>query len=95
MWQMTEDEFRTILRAELAPMRAQLDGLPLISRSITVLHQEMRSLKAAFNDFARTNVTAGEIEALQDVNRVQSENAQLAARLATLERLIGLQKSSQ
>jgi hypothetical protein len=46
-------------------------------------------LRAAFNDFARTNVTAGEIEALHaDVNRVQAENAELAARLATVERLL-------
>jgi predicted RNase H-like nuclease (RuvC/YqgF family) len=77
------------LRSELAPMRAQLDGLPLINRALTVLQQDMRSLKAAFNDFARTNVTAGEVEALHaDVNRVQVENAQLQARLATVERLL-------
>jgi hypothetical protein len=77
------------LRAELAPMRAQLDGLPLIARSLTVLQQETRALKAAFNDFARTNVTAGEIEALHtDVNRVQAENTELATRLATVERLL-------
>ena len=76
------------IRTELSPMRAQLDGLPLIARALTVLQQETRSLKAAFNDFARTNVTAGEIEALHaDVNRVQAENVELATRLATLERL--------
>jgi uncharacterized protein (DUF3084 family) len=82
------------LRSELAPMRAQLDGLPLINRSLTVLQQDMRSLRGAFNDFARTNVTAGEVEALHaDVNRVQAENAELQARLATVERLLGqLQK---
>jgi hypothetical protein len=77
------------LRAELAPMRAQLDGLPLIVRTLTVLQQETRALKAAFNDFARTNVTIGEIEALHaDVNRVQAENMDLATRLATVERLL-------
>jgi ubiquinone biosynthesis protein UbiJ len=86
---MTEDEFRIVLREELAPIRAQLDGLPIINRSLVVLQQDMRSLKAAFNDFALTNVTAGEVEALHaDVNRVQAENAALEARLATLERLI-------
>ena len=52
------------IRAEQAPMRAALDGLPLINRALTVLQQETRALKGAFNDFARTNVTAGEIEAL-------------------------------
>jgi chromosome segregation ATPase len=77
------------LRSELAPMRAQLDGLPLINRALTVLQQDMRSLRAAFNDFARTNITAGEVEALHfDVNRVQAENAELQARLATVERLL-------
>jgi hypothetical protein len=50
------------LRDELAPikaqlealpkMRAQLDGLPLIGRKLSVIEQELRSLKAAFNDFA-------------------------------------------
>ena len=77
------------LRNELAPIRAQLDGLPVINRALTVLQQEMRSLRAAFNDFARTNVTAGEVEALHaDVNRVQAENAELQTRLATVERLV-------
>jgi prefoldin subunit 5 len=77
------------LRSELAPIRAQLDGLPVINRALTVLQQDMRSLRAAFNDFARTNVTAGEVEALHaDVNRVQAENTELQARLATVERLL-------
>jgi len=77
------------IRGVLAPMRAQLDGLPLLNRSITTMHQDLRSLRAAFNDFARTNVTAGEVEALHsDVNRVQAENAELAAKIATLERMI-------
>ena len=68
-------------------MRAQFGVLPLISRSLTVLQQETRALRGAFNDFARTNVTAGEIEALHaDVNRVQAENANLQTRLATVER---------
>jgi hypothetical protein len=75
--------------AMLTPMRAQLDGLPLISRAVTVVQQDVRALRAAFNDFALTNTTAGEIEALhQDVNRVQAENAELAIKVATLERLV-------
>ena len=73
----------------LAPMRAQLDGLPLINRAVTVTQQEARALKAAFNDFALTNPTTGEIQALhEDVNRVQAENAELAHKVATLERLV-------
>jgi prefoldin subunit 5 len=85
---MTELTLET-LRAELAPMRAQLDGLPLMSRKLTVVQQEVRAIKAAFNDFALTNPTKGEIEALhEDVNRVQAENMELATRLATVERLL-------
>jgi len=54
-----------------------------------LLQQDVRSLRAAFNDFARTNVTAGEVEAFHaDVNRVQAENAELQGRLATVERLV-------
>ena len=65
----------------LGPMRAQLDGLPLISRAVTVVQQDVRALRAALNDFASTNTTAGEIEALhQDVNRVQAENAEPPSR---------------
>lgn len=79
----------TAVDARLTPMRAQLDGLPLISRAVTVVQQDVRALRAAFNDFALTNTTAGEIEALhQDVNRVQAENAELAVKVATLERLV-------
>jgi chromosome segregation ATPase len=78
-----------VMRAEQTPMRAQLDGLPLINRTVTVIQQEVRSLRAAFNDFALTNPTVGEIDALHtDVNRVQAENAELAARVMTLERLV-------
>jgi hypothetical protein len=59
--------------ATLALIRAQLDGLPLINRAVTVVQQDVPALRAAFNDFALTNTTAGEIEALhQDVNRVQA-----------------------
>jgi len=77
------------LDAKVASMRAQLESLPMIGRAITVLQQETRSLRAAFNDFARTNVTAGEIEALHaDVNRVQAENFELQTRLATVERIL-------
>jgi hypothetical protein len=86
---MADPLTRDDLRAELAPLRVQLDGLPLIQRAVTVIQQDVRGLRAAFNDFALTNPTAGEIEALHaDVNRVQAENAELATKVATLERLV-------
>ena len=53
-----------------------------------------RPLRVAFNDFARTNVTAGEIEELhRDVNAVMARNAELEVELATLRRLIEEQQS--
>ncbi|HEY2185197.1 MAG TPA: hypothetical protein VGH39_09405 [Xanthobacteraceae bacterium] len=72
---MTDEELRALIRAELAPIRADVtsiraemtsvralvEGIPLTNRALVVLQQEVRGLKAAFNDFARTNVTAGEI----------------------------------
>jgi chromosome segregation ATPase len=77
------------LDGKVARMRAQLDGLPQIGRALTVLQQETRALRAAFNDFVCRSVTAGEIEALHaDVNKVQAENAELQIRLATVERLL-------
>jgi chromosome segregation ATPase len=86
---VTLDERTATMASALASMRAQLDGLPLINRGVTVVQQDVRALRAAFNDFALTNTTAGEIEALHlDVNRVQAENAELAVKVATLERLV-------
>jgi hypothetical protein len=77
------------LRAELAPMRAQLDGLPIIGRKLSVIQQDLRSLRTAFNDFARTNVTSGEIEALHtDVDATMAKQTELEMRLATIERLM-------
>ena len=85
------------LRADATPMRAHLDGMPMLQRNLTVTQQEVRTLKAAFNDFALTNPTTGEIEALHaDVNRVQAENAELTVKVATLERLVReLQRSDR
>ena len=78
------------LRADVASMRARLDGMPTLQRNLTVTQQEVRRLKAVFNNFAATNPTAGQIEALHsDVNRVQAENIELAVKVATLERLVG------
>jgi hypothetical protein len=49
----------------------------------------VRSRRGAFNDFARENVTAGEIEALHtDVNAVQTKQDELETRIVTMERLI-------
>jgi hypothetical protein len=81
------------LRRDVAPiqaMRAQLDGMPLLHRNLTTTQNNVRMLAAAFNDFALTNVTKGEIEILHtELNRVQAENATIVARMETAERRIG------
>lgn len=89
---MADKELPAILRAierRLGAIEARVDGIPLLNRRTTVIEQEVRMLRAAFNDFALTNPTSGEIQALHDdVNRVQVESIDLATRLATAERLI-------
>ena len=86
---MTEADFKAVLRAELAPLLVKLDSLSFITKSLTALQQDMRMLRAAYNDSARTEVTVGEVEALHDdVNRVQADHAELETRITTLERLI-------
>jgi ubiquinone biosynthesis protein UbiJ len=95
MTDLTLEAARDLLRDELHPIRDELqrmrvpvDGIPTMNRNLTVLQQETRAIRAAVNDLARIQVTSGEIEALHaDVNRVQAEYAELATRLATLERL--------
>ena len=70
------------VRDEIRVMRAQLDGLPLVSRSLTIVDQNVRMLRSL-------NPTSGEIQALHDaVNAVQAEITELAAKIATLERLV-------
>lgn len=74
------------LQRAIAPIREES---AFIRRAIVGLQQDTRSLRAAFNDFALTNPTAGEIQALHtDVNRVQAENAELQLRLDAAEREI-------
>ena len=63
---MTDEE----MRAEFAAIRARVDGLPVIGQAIETLHRDVRLLRAAINDMARVNVTAGEIEAMHtDIDR--------------------------
>lgn len=81
-----------MLRNELTPVREEL---AFIRRSIVAVQQDTRALRAAFNDFALTNPTAGEIQALHDdVNRVQAENADLQIRLAVVERQLQQRQGS-
>lgn len=86
---MTELTLET-LRAELAPLHARVDGLPLLGSAIAALQRDVRMLRAAINDMARVNITAGEVEALHDdINSIQERQTSIETRLATLERALG------
>ena len=77
------------VRAELAPIRARVDGLPLIGEAIAVLQRDVRMVRAAINDMGKTNITAGEVEAMhEDIDRVQLRQTEIETRLATVERAL-------
>jgi len=57
-------------------------------RGLDVLRQDVRLIRAAVNDIARTEVTSGEVEALHhDVNKLQQSVAELEVRLEAVEGL--------
>jgi hypothetical protein len=77
------------IEAQLKNIRIGTDGLPVLGEAIETLRRDTRSLRAAFNDFARTNVTIGEVEAMHtDIDRVQSREMNILTRLATIERVL-------
>ena len=77
------------VRQELALVRPRVDGVPLLGAAIETLRHDVRTLRAAINDMARVNVTAGEIEALHtDIDKVQSAYLELGARLTNVERIL-------
>jgi hypothetical protein len=52
--------------------------------------RETRLVKAAVNDAGATNITSGEITAMHDdIDKVQTRQDQIEARLVTIERLLG------
>jgi chromosome segregation ATPase len=56
------------------------------TRTLDVLRQDVRMIRAAVNDIARTDVTSGEVEALHhDLNQLQRDFADLAARVDLIE----------
>lgn len=86
---MTDEE----MRSEFAYIRIRVDGLPLIGAAIGALQQDVRTLqsdvrmvRAAISDMARTDISAGEVEALHtDVQRVLDRQSEMEARLVALE----------
>ena len=75
------------MRAGFSEIRARVDGVPILGVAIETLRQDVRMLRAAVNDMARVNITAGEVEALHtDLGRVQAKQMELETRIVNLER---------
>lgn len=100
MVELTLETLNSALDAALAPLRAevanvkgevtvirtQVSGLPIMSNSIHELRQDMRMVRAAINDMAKTDITSGEVEALhQDLERLLRRQEELEARIGTIE----------
>src|SRR5258708_21625104 len=70
-----------------ADMSAVKTELRVHTRTLDILLQEGRLLRAAVNDIAKENVTPGEVEAIHhDLNRLRHEMSALAVRVEELER---------
>jgi hypothetical protein len=80
----------TVLKADVAVIKADIAAIKTEQHThagfLDVLQQDVRLIRAAVNDMARTDVTAGEIEALHhDVNRFQRQLLELTTRVEALE----------
>jgi archaellum component FlaC len=76
------DDLNTV-KGDLIAVKTEVGGH---TRTLDVLRQDVRMIRAAVNDIARTDVTSGEVEALHhDLNRVEKELAELAARVEIIE----------
>ena len=86
---MTDDPDNLVLTL-LRRLDTKIDRVAADVRNHTsllnVLRQDMVMVRAAINDMARTSFTAGEAEAIhEELNRLQGDFAQLAARLDIIE----------
>jgi DNA repair ATPase RecN len=76
------------ISAKLETIEIKLNGLPLMAASLHELRYDVRELrretrlvKAAINDMARVNITAGEVEALHDeLDRIADAQVDIRAR---------------
>ncbi len=84
------------LASEMANVRIRVDGLPLLGVAVETLRRDVRMTRAAINDMARVNITAGEVESMHtDIDRTIARLDAIEARLATLEHLAGQQQVKQ
>src|SRR6266481_3165188 len=78
------------VKTDLAGVKTDLAGVKtevrVHSRTLDILLQEGRLLRAAVNDFAKENVTPGEVEAIHhDLNRLPQEVSALTVRVEMIE----------
>ena len=72
-----------LISADMAELRRQVGGH---TRTLDVLTQDMRMIRAAVNDIAKVDVTSGEVEAMHhDLNRLRQEVSDLTARVELVE----------
>jgi len=78
------------MRSDMIALNAKVDRIATEqrahSRTLGVLLQEARLLRAAVNDIAKENVTSGEMEAVHDdLTQLRQEVDLLTARLEVVE----------
>jgi ubiquinone biosynthesis protein UbiJ len=83
-------EILRVIQGDIAGLKADLGGVKtevrVHSRTLDILLQEGRLLRAAVNDFAKENVTPGEVEAIHhDLNRLRHEVSELTVRVEMIE----------
>jgi hypothetical protein len=88
--ELTLETLRSELATALQPIASELAfiraRLMIMGGAIDVLQRDVRMVKAAVNDLAKTNITSGEVEALHDdLQRVIAKQDNLEARLLVLE----------
>jgi DnaJ-domain-containing protein 1 len=86
------------LRAEVAGLRKEMNAFSfaqagfsaaqkVFGNDINAMQQDVRMIRAALNDMARTNVTAGEVEAIHtDINRLNADYRDLAIEVEIIKR---------
>jgi Cu/Ag efflux protein CusF len=71
------------LKTDVAELRRQGN---VHARTLDILSQDARMIRAAVNDIARVDVTAGEVEVMHDdINRLRTEVTALTVRVDELE----------
>jgi hypothetical protein len=83
-------EILRVIQGDIAGLKADMTTvqteLRAHSRTLEVLLQEGRLLRAAVNDIAKENVTRGEVEAIHyDLNRLRHDMSALTVRVDMIE----------